>query len=145
MCTTTNSSSQLLREALGVHTCDRRSSKTPIQARWPQFEIEKGFAENDPLWVPDVRESDEHLTARMKTLLDDIFTHDEHTFVSFTSHSGAIAGLLRALGHIPFGLQTGGVIPVLVKAEIVLGIEPTTSVAPGTSAPACSVIPNPKV
>ncbi|TLD38691.1 Calcium channel [Venturia nashicola] len=130
---------ELMREALGIHTCDRRSSKSAIHSRWPYFEFENGFAEEDPLWVADVRESNSQLDARVKTLLDDIFTNDDHTFISFTSHSGAIGGLLRVLGHIPFSLQTGGVIPVLVKAETVRGTAPSTTIAPGTSAPTCSV------
>lgn len=130
-----------MREALGIHTCDRRSPKSAISSRWPHFKFEDGFAEEDPLWVSDVRESNSHLDARVKTLLDDIFTNDDHTFISFTSHSGAIGGLLRVLGHIAFSLQTGGVIPVLVKAETVRGTAPSTTVEPGTSAPTCSVNP----
>jgi hypothetical protein len=133
-----------MREALGIHTCDRRSSQTAIHTRWPHFSFEKGFVENDPLWVSDLRESNSHLDARVKTLLDDVFTHDDHTFISFTSHSGAIGGLLRVLGHIYFNLQTGGIIPVLVKAETIQGVEPSTSIAPGTPAPSCSVNPTPK-
>lgn len=130
-----------MREALGIHTCDRRSTKSAIHTRWPHFKFENGFAEDDPLWVSDLRESNSHLDARVKALLDDIFTTDHHTFLSFTSHSGAIGGILRVLGHITFSLQTGGVIPVLVKAETIYGSEPSTTIAPGTSAPTCSVNP----
>jgi hypothetical protein len=130
-----------MREALGLHTCDRRSSRSAIHARWPNFNFEQGFAEDDPLWTADLRESNSHLDARVKTLLDDIFTNDDHTFISFTSHSGALGGVLRVLGHITFSLQTGGVIPVLVKAEKIQGSAPSTSIAPGTPAPTCSVSP----
>jgi len=112
---------ELLREVNGVHTCDRRSSKTHIHADFSAYLIEDGFAENDELWSPDIRESDPHMDARLKTLLDDIIAHDGGTYVSFTSHSGAISGLLRVLGHRPFGLSTGSVIPVLVKAETETG------------------------
>jgi hypothetical protein len=132
-----------MREALGIHTCDRRSSKSAIHTRWPHFKFENGFAENDLLWVSDLRESNPHLDARVKSLLDDVFTHDDHTFISFTSHSGAIGGLLRVLGHITFSLQTGGVIAVLVKAERIQGSLPTTSIAQGTLAPTCLVNPTP--
>ncbi|QDS70837.1 hypothetical protein FKW77_005130 [Venturia effusa] len=132
---------ELMREAIGIHTCDRRSTKTEIHSRWPQFEFEDDFSEEDPLWLPDLRESDSQLDARVKSLLDDIFTNDDHTYISFTSHSGAIAGILRVLEHIPFSLQTGGVIPVLVKAENVQGTAPSTTIVSGTTAPTCSVNP----
>jgi hypothetical protein len=94
--------------------------------------------------VSDVRESNSHLDARVKTFLDDVFTHDDDTFISFTSHSGAIGGILRVLGHITFSLQTGGVIPVLVKAETIQGSQSSRSIAPGTPAPTCSVNPTPR-
>ncbi|KIW08730.1 hypothetical protein, variant [Verruconis gallopava] len=128
---------ELMREVVGVHTCDRRSSATAIKSRWPNFTFEPNFAEEDPLWVADIRESDSQLDQRIKTLLDDIFTNDKHTYISLTSHSGAIGGFLRVLGHEPFGLQTGGVIPVLVKAERVRGQPPPVKVAPGIPPPTC--------
>jgi len=128
---------ELLREALGVHTCDRRSSREYIAKNYPGYVIEKGFAEVDPLWDPDVRESDAHMIARLKTLLDDIVTSDENTFISLTSHSGAIGAMLHVLGHRPFGLQTGGVIPVLVRVDRVKGQAPSASIAPGIPAPTC--------
>ena len=53
----------------------------------------------------------------MKKLLDDIYTHDDSTYISFTTHSGSIASLLRVIGHREFRLATGALIPVLIKAE----------------------------
>jgi len=108
---------ELLRETNGVHTCDRRSSKSYIEAHFPNYIIEPGFSENDELWSPNERESDEAQDVRLKLLLDDIFNHDESTYISLTSHSGAISALLRVIGHREFRLRTGSVIPVLVKAE----------------------------
>lgn len=58
------------------------------------------------------------IQTRMKKLLDDIFTHDNSTYISFTTHSGSIASLLRITGHREFRLPTGAVIPVLIKAEM---------------------------
>ena len=108
---------ELLREVNGVPTCDRRSSKTYIESEFLLYHIEEGFAENDHFWSPEVRESDSDIDARLKKLLDDVFVNDPSTYISFTSHSGAISGLLRVLGHRPFRLSTGSVIPVFVKAE----------------------------
>jgi broad specificity phosphatase PhoE len=130
---------ELLREALGVHTCDRRSNREYIVKNYPGYVIEKGFAEVDPLWVPDVRESNAQMVVRLKTLLDDIVTNDENMFISLTSHSGSITSMLHVLGHRQFGLQTGGVIPVLVKVDRVEGQAPITSVAPGIPAPTCEM------
>ena len=130
---------ELLREVLGVHTCDRRSDRQYIVKNYPEYVIEKGFVEVDPLWDPDVRESEAQTVMRMKTLLDDIVTNDENTFISLTSHSGAITAMLHVLGHRPFGLQTGGVIPVLVKVDMVEGQAPSTSVATGIPATTCEM------
>ena len=73
------------------------------------------MTEDDELWSATERESDQDLDGRMKSLLDDVFELDGSTFVSLTTHSGAIRSLLRVLGHREFRLVTGGVIAVLVK------------------------------
>ncbi|MCJ1436982.1 hypothetical protein MMC27_006365 [Xylographa pallens] len=129
---------ELLRETNGLHTCDRRSSKTYIRMHYPSYIIEPSLTENDELWSADFREPDSALDARLTILLDDIFQNDQNTWMSFTSHSGAIAGLLRVIGHRPFPLITGSVIPVLVKAEFVEGIRPGRKVEEGKPAPECS-------
>ena len=98
---------QLLRETIGIHTCDQRSSKTYIEAEFPSAVFEAGFVEDDPFWKPDERESYSALDARIKMLLDDVFTNDGHTFISFTSHSGTTNSILRGkcsdpVEHPPF-------------------------------------------
>ncbi|KAJ5174668.1 uncharacterized protein N7482_000545 [Penicillium canariense] len=108
---------ELLRETMGEHTCDRRSSKSAIAADFPQYLFEPGFAEEDELWDPKVRESDEHRNQRLLGLLNDIFASDENVFLSLTAHSGAITSILEVTGHRKFPLATGAVIPVVVRAE----------------------------
>ncbi|OJD30834.1 phosphoglycerate mutase [Diplodia corticola] len=133
---------ELLRESLGLHTCDRRSSRTWIAENYPGWEIEEGFAEEDELWSATLRESSTAQIARLKTFLDDIFTHDpDSTFISLTSHSGSIRSLLKAVGHRDFSLLTGAVIPVLIRAETLLGPAPPTTIDPPTTAPTCTVDP----
>lgn len=125
-----------LREGLGVHTCDRRPSRTIIADEWSHKEnvsyvFERDFSEPDLLWNTDYRESGSHHAARMLLFLDDVFSDiDASTsstiasaasakdveFVSATAHSGSINSLLGAVGHRGFQLQTGGVIPVFLKA-----------------------------
>ena len=128
---------ELLREALGVHTCDRRSSKSTISKKWPTFQFEAGFEEQDQLWDADLRESRSHHVHRMLTLLDDIFRSDDSHFVSCTSHSGTISVMLEAVGHREFPLQTGGIIPVFVKASRVNGPRPVGKIEPPHREPVC--------
>ncbi|CAD6573124.1 MAG: hypothetical protein ASARMPREDX12_005819 [Alectoria sarmentosa] len=108
---------EFLREVIGIHTCDRRSNKGYIHTNFPAYTFEPGFAEEDQMWRSDVRESHSVHDTRMKKLLDNIFAHDDSMYISFTTHSGSIASLLRVIGHREFRMPTGAVIPVLVKAE----------------------------
>lgn len=127
---------EFLREAIGIHTCDRRSNKTHIQSTYP-FRIEPGFAEEDPLWILELRESNPALDLRLKRLLDDIFRHNDDTVFSLTSHGGAVGAMLRNIGHRPFPLKTGAVVPVLIKVELLPGEEPETPMEPWKPKPDC--------
>lgn len=80
---------------MGVHTCDRRSSKSEISRRYPDFRFEDGFEEHDKLWVPDLRETEEAMLVRARSAMDDIFNEDESTHISISSHSGMIATILK--------------------------------------------------
>lgn len=108
---------ELLREAIGIHTCDRRSTKSEIMEAFPHLVFEEGFAEEDGLWDAGRREPEGARRYRLSQLLDDVFGHDDNIFLSLTAHSGAIGSILEAIGHRKFALETGGVIPVLVKAK----------------------------
>ncbi|CAG8075862.1 unnamed protein product [Penicillium nalgiovense] len=108
---------ELLRETMGQHTCDRRSTASEIAEEYPEYRFEAEFSEEDKLWDPEVRESNEHRNDRLRGLLNDIFAHDESTYISLTAHSGAITSILEVLGHRRFALATGAVIPVLVLVE----------------------------
>jgi len=121
---------ELLREGIGIHTCDRRSSRSWIASHYPDWPIEEGFVENDQLWLADLRESDSAHVVRMKALLDDVFAHDHSTWISLTSHSGSIRAILA----------TGAIIPVFVKAEWVEGRPPPVAVEPWQPAPLCNLV-----
>ncbi|KAJ5753928.1 uncharacterized protein N7511_008081 [Penicillium nucicola] len=108
---------QLLRETMGQHTCDKRSPATSIKSEYPEYSLETGFTETDELWDAKTRESDEDRDARLRRFLDDVFDSDDNIFVSMTAHSGAISSILQVVGHRRFPLATGGVIPVVVAAE----------------------------
>jgi len=90
----------MLRESIGVHTCDRRSSKSTIQKLYPDWPFEEGFAENDPLWVPDLQETGAAMVVRARSAMDDIFNGDRSTHISISSHSGMIASMLECKSSI---------------------------------------------
>ncbi|KAL3424490.1 phosphoglycerate mutase family protein [Phlyctema vagabunda] len=112
---------ELFREVIGVHTCDRRSTRSYIAALFPDWRFEDGFQEDDQLWSPELRETGPAHDVRSRQVLDDVFTTDAKALISVTAHSGAIASLLRVLGHRVYKLGTGQIIPVFVKAEMVDG------------------------
>lgn len=128
---------ELLREALGVHTCDRRSTKAELEKAFPHVTFEPGFSDQDTLWQADYREPASARRYRLAVLLDNIFAEDENTFLSLTSHSGAIASVLEAVGHRAFRLETGGVIPVLLKAKRVDGAREVPAKEPSETPPMC--------
>lgn len=107
---------ELLREVMGEHTCDKRSSRTVIHNAVPSWDIEPGFTEEDELFQVHHRETLQEHDARTQRFLDDIFENDRNSFISFTSHSGAEASLLRVIGHREFRLPTGGLMPIFIKA-----------------------------
>ncbi|KJK76604.1 hypothetical protein H634G_08192 [Metarhizium anisopliae BRIP 53293] len=131
---------ELFREDISIHTCDRRSTKSEIARFMPGWKFEEGFTEKDELWQADKGETSAHQVARSKAVLDDVFTNDGSTWISVTSHSGEIAALLTALNHRAFGLSTGQIIPVLIKAEVVQPI-PTSSIAGFTPEATCKQPP----
>jgi hypothetical protein len=47
---------EFLREALGVHTCDRRSALSHIRATFSHLTFEPGFSDPDIYWEKDYRE-----------------------------------------------------------------------------------------
>ncbi|KAF1841544.1 phosphoglycerate mutase-like protein [Cucurbitaria berberidis CBS 394.84] len=130
-----------LREGVSAHTCDRRSSKTYIKKNFPEFKFESGFAKEDPYWQELHSEPRANQDARSKEVIDEIFSQDDESYISISSHSGEIASLLRVLGHRVFSLSTGSVIPVLVKADLVIGDAPATTTLPYAAQKTCTAPP----
>lgn len=86
---------EFFREGISGHTCDRRGSRTYISNAFPNYKIEPGFSETDQLWQPLHAETPPDQDIRSKKVLDDVFSTDDSTYISITSHSGEIASLLR--------------------------------------------------
>jgi broad specificity phosphatase PhoE len=107
-----------LRERLGVHTCDQRSSKTWIASAFPGFRFEDGFGEDDALWKADRRETREEHVERKKALLIDLFENDENQTIALVAHSVAMMALFEATGWGQIPVKAGAVYPLLVRATI---------------------------
>lgn len=104
------------RESIGLHTCDKRSNKTVIAATYPGWHFDADFTQHDELWDPIYEEQSPQQARRTRQQLNAIFSEDPSTFISITAHSGTITGFFTAVGHQQFGVQTGGFVPVIVKA-----------------------------
>lgn len=104
------------REIYGVHSCDKRRSKSYIMKEFPEFKIEDSFTEEDELHDPNVRETYEHVAQRGRNVLDYIFDNDNGVVISVTAHSAFIRGFLISANHKPVPLPTGGIVPMVVKS-----------------------------
>jgi len=144
---------ELFRESLTGHTCDRRSNTTYIHKNFPSYQFEAAFAPEDSLWKPLLGETALDQDLRSREAVDDMFRSDSNTYISITSHSGEIASILRGMAaqigslktnssvvlhHRPFSLNTGAVIPILVKVEKIEGKPAATSTESWTTLPTCS-------
>jgi len=107
-----------MRERNGVHTCDRRRTRSEIHNTFPEYDFEDGFTERDELWKPDYRETYDDIDRRARYVLDMIFHQDAQHYISITAHGGFIGGFLRMCRHRPWSLPTGGIIPVVVKGSV---------------------------
>ena len=132
---------ELFRESISGHTCDRRNTSSYIHDLFPFYKFEKNFAETDPLWEALHGETQTDQNYRSKIVLDELFESDDSTLISITSHSGEIGSILQVLGHQPFSLNTGAVIPVLVKAEVDKGPAPSTALQNFTPLCTCTSPP----
>lgn len=107
-----------LRERLGVHTCDRRSSRSWIQEQYHEYEVEPDFTEDDQLWRVDSRESLEEHVQRVNALLVNIFDTEKEVVMSLTAHSGTIRALYAAIGHRDVWVGAGAMVPVLIRTNM---------------------------
>lgn len=108
---------EMIRERLGVHTCDRRHPRSWIAENFPAFKIEEGFSEEDNLWNPDVRETLGEHAARVEMFLEELFSGEEESVVSLTVHSGTILALYEVVGHPAVRSAPGAIVPVLIRGE----------------------------
>lgn len=121
---------EILRETIGVDTCDQRSSKLVIDQRFGHlgYVVEDGFSEMDQLWDAHDRETYCEQTIRIDRFFQELFEqewddelgrvgskHSSCSVVSTTTHAGTIRCMLLVAGHRPFAISTGGMVPVVVR------------------------------
>lgn len=109
-----------LRETIGLHPCNKRSSKEEIALQFPIVEFEDGFPEEDvrhALYPPGQRELLHEQFLRVNSALQQIFLDaPEDPIISVTSHAGTIRSAIVVTGHRRFTIPTGGMIPMVIKA-----------------------------
>lgn len=109
-----------LRETIGEHLCDKRSTATEFSKRlagWG-FDFEEGFSHEDIYYRDDWREPVNEQAIRANLFLQKVFgdCDNDDSVVYCASHSGEIKSLIVATGHRQYTVPTAGMIPMLIKA-----------------------------
>lgn len=70
---------QNCREEYGIHTCDLRSPLSSLRTIYPPptYTFESSFAEDDPVWQKDERETKAHIAERARKVLEVVFAGPE--------------------------------------------------------------------
>lgn len=114
---------KLLREAVGIDSCDKMSPRKVIIERYPNFSIDDPTnAEDDESYPTDHRETFTEINIRINKFLQKLFNADTSKeerlasqVVSTTSHAGTIRSFIMVTNHRRFAISTGGMIPLFVK------------------------------
>ncbi|XP_021288649.1 phosphoglycerate mutase-like protein 1 isoform X2 [Herrania umbratica] len=84
---------ELCRDRLGVRPCDMRRKISDYRSRFPTVDFSMMDVEDDTLWNPDVRESEEELAARGARFLKWLWTRPEKEIV-VVSHGIVLQNIL---------------------------------------------------
>ncbi|XP_037475359.1 phosphoglycerate mutase-like protein 1 [Triticum dicoccoides] len=85
------------REHLGVHPCDKRSSVTKYRTLFPAIDFSLIENDEDVLWEPNVRETNESVALRGMKFFDWLWTRQEKE-IAIVSHSGFLYHTLNMYG-----------------------------------------------
>lgn len=108
---------EFTRETYGIYSQNRRHNKTYIEGVSPDYKFQNGFYEQDELWKDDKDETSKYGEYRATVLFNDIFSSDSTDIISIKTHYGTILSMLKVLEHRMLSLETGQMIPVLIKAS----------------------------
>lgn len=88
---------ELCREHLGVHPCDKRRSVSEYKPLFPAINFSEIDNDDDVLWKADYREKNEEVAARGMKFLNWLLTRKEKE-IAIVSHSGFLYHTLSAFG-----------------------------------------------
>ncbi len=75
-----------------------------------------GLASNeDTLWQPHSRESDDAIQKRAHKFLQRVYANVQEDIVFVVSHSGMIGAILTAMGREPYSATNAELVPALVE------------------------------
>ncbi|XP_012449103.1 phosphoglycerate mutase-like protein 1 [Gossypium raimondii] len=89
---------ELCRDRMGVRPCDMRRRVSECQALFPSIDFSMMDGEEDNMWNPDFRESEEEMAARMGLLMNWLWTRPEQEIV-IVSHGIMLQHILYRLGN----------------------------------------------
>ncbi|XP_040971840.1 phosphoglycerate mutase-like protein 1, partial [Gossypium hirsutum] len=89
---------ELCRDRMGVRPCDMRRRVSQCQALFPSIDFSMMDGEEDSMWNPDFRESEEEMAARMGLLMNWLWTRPEKEIV-IVSHGIMLQHILDRLGN----------------------------------------------
>ncbi|KAH1057678.1 hypothetical protein J1N35_035743 [Gossypium stocksii] len=89
---------ELCRDRMGVRPCDMRRRVSECQALFPSIDFSMMDGEEDSMWNPDIRESEEEMAARMGLLMNWLWARPEREIV-IVSHGIMLQHILYRLGN----------------------------------------------
>ncbi|KAF5455923.1 hypothetical protein F2P56_025453, partial [Juglans regia] len=89
---------ELCRERLGVHPCDKRQSIREYRPLFPAIDFSLVENDDDILWKPNIRETDEEVADRGQKFLKWLWTREEKE-IAIVTHSGFLFHTLSSFGN----------------------------------------------
>mmetsp|Transcript_37775 Transcript_37775/g.55653 ORF Transcript_37775/g.55653 Transcript_37775/m.55653 type:complete len:295 (+) Transcript_37775:45-929(+) len=93
-----------LREAYGIHTADRRRTRSELKEKWPMVHFDQNMTEKDEAWRSDKRETVDDVSRRAVAFFQWL-AHRPETNIAIVSHGIWIECCLRH--HCPSSLSGG--------------------------------------
>ncbi|GLT93688.1 hypothetical protein SLE2022_114670 [Rubroshorea leprosula] len=89
---------ELCRDRNGLRPCDKRRRVSDYQLLFPSLDYSMMDSDEDNLWIPDIRESEEELVARGMKLMKWLWTRPEKE-IAVVSHGIVLQQMLNVLGN----------------------------------------------
>ncbi|CAF0912149.1 unnamed protein product [Didymodactylos carnosus] len=97
-------SHEYLRETMGIHTCDKRRTKSELELLYPHINFDGLISEEDTLWNANERETDDSRLERATEFLQWLWKFVDAKHIAIFGHSGILQSCTIALGAIEGGL-----------------------------------------